>query len=656
MNVGTRSKPIYLPAEVCEVLPGQVSRAKLDKDQTTRMINFAKLDPGKCAESIVEQGLEVLGYVSPPTPMVRYEYLVAVVFLQANEAQSQFGVTVGDDLITVPGRVLSVPSIEYKKIEGKPIFRAPSQGSWNLGGIQLLEPGQIEKYHVLGIALGRSQTELRSGGFSKSASNFKETMIRCGFNSNISYDLSTVQVQKDTIVSGLEKWLRDFSASIKPPQDSSGPKPDTQRSEPKTIPKPFLLVIILPSKNDEPYNTIKTLADTKLGFHTVCVTGESRKFYAENPEQYNANVVLKINLKLGGMNHKLAEKPQALGLIDNGTTMVVGIDVTHPSHGSKEGAPSIFAVVASKDKHLSQWPVRFGVQKASREEVISDEAKLTEMFSELLELWKKGSNNLPENIIIYRDGVSEGQYSAVLNHELVAVRSACNNLYAGANRAIFPRITFVVVAKRHHTRFYPTKSETADKMKNVKCGTVVDRGITQAQTWDFFLQSHSVIPGGIERITEKDSISGKEKKIEKQKPSGTARPAHYVVLYDEVFAQLPKRKRADELQQITHNMCYLYGPATKAISICPPVYLADKACTRARLYLSDAFRPPTQAEIDKRKDKKDEKPEKPEKPEEKEKREKEEKRKREEEEKSQLKSYQDRIRVHDNLKDTMFYI
>jgi eukaryotic translation initiation factor 2C len=32
-------------------------------------------------------------------------------------------------------------------------------------------------------------------------------------------------------------------------------------------------------------------------------------------------------------------------------------------------------------------------------------------------------------------------------------------------------------------------------------------------------------------------------------------------------------------------MCYLFGRATKAVSICPPAYYADLACERARCYL-----------------------------------------------------------------------
>jgi eukaryotic translation initiation factor 2C len=43
----------------------------------------------------------------------------------------------------------------------------------------------------------------------------------------------------------------------------------------------------------------------------------------------------------------------------------------------------------------------------------------------------------------------------------------------------------------------------------------------------------------------------------------------------------------DELQQGTHTASYLYGRATKAVSLVPPAYYADLACERGRCYLND---------------------------------------------------------------------
>lgn len=335
-----------------------------------------------------------------------------------------------------------------------------------------------------------------------------------------------------------------------------------------------LLLVILPDAITPLYNRIKHCGDVKYGVHTVCCIGHK---FAKCSDQYFANVALKFNLKLGGINQLLDASRR--GLIDEDKTMVVGIDVTHPSPGSAPNAPSIAGMVASVDRWLGQWPAVLRIQDKARKEMVSD---LTDMLKSRLRLWKDPKHgkhaDLPENILVYRDGVSEGQYQLVLNEEVPLLRRACQEMYppADQNKGL-PRLTVVVVGKRHHTRFYASRKEDADRSSNPKPGTVVDRGVTEARNWDFFLQSHAAI-------------------------QGTARPAHYFVLLDEIFraryAKMvppPFRNVADVLEALTQSTCYTYGRATKAVSVCTPAYYADVVCERARCYLRGAFETQSQS-------------------------------------------------------------
>lgn len=332
-----------------------------------------------------------------------------------------------------------------------------------------------------------------------------------------------------------------------------------------------LLFVILPgrdkSDNIDLYSYIKTLGDTKYGIHTICVVGQ--KFTNERgQDQYFANVALKFNLKLGG-NNQMVEASR-LSFIQDDKTMLLGIDVTHPSPGSSKSAPSVAGMVASIDKHLGQWPGILSMQEKPRQEMVSN---LKEMLKQHLANWKSlGKHaNLPENIVVYRDGVSEGQYADVLKDELPLLRDACRETYpADATKKNLPRISIIIVGKRHHTRFYPRDSKDMDRGGNCKPGTVVDRGITEEGFWDFFLQSHAAI-------------------------QGTARPAHYVVVLDEIFRSRAKATKqrdpfpANELERITQALCYSYSRATKAVSICTPAYHADILCERSRRYMADLF-------------------------------------------------------------------
>ncbi|KAL8853080.1 MAG: hypothetical protein Q9221_002110 [Calogaya cf. arnoldii] len=186
---------------------------------------------------------------------------------------------------------------------------------------------------------------------------------------------------------------------------------------------------------------------------------------------------------------------------------------------------------------------------------------------------KTHNGHSSNNILVFRDGISEGQYGESLQSELPRLQQACEqHRKSGHTKPSGQpvKITFIVCAKRHHTRFY--KVDKHGNVNNPRGGAYVDRDVTEAYLWDFYLQSHTAL---------------KE----------TARPAHYIVLHDDVIrheASKPREKEAvispaDLIAQITYSMCYLFGRSTGSVSICPAVYYADLACSRARCYLGGLY-------------------------------------------------------------------
>ena len=55
---------------------------------------------------------------------------------------------------------------------------------------------------------------------------------------------------------------------------------------------------------------------------------------------------------------------------------------------------------------------------------------------------------------------------------------------------------------------------------------------------------------------------------------------HYHVILDE------NKFSADDLQILTHNLCFTYCRCTRSVSICPPAYYAHLAAERGRLLCS----------------------------------------------------------------------
>jgi len=224
-----------------------------------------------------------------------------------------------------------------------------------------------------------------------------------------------------------------------------------------------------------------------------------------------------------------------------------------------KGTPSIAAVVASFEDSYAQYPCSLEIQETKKEMVTS----LDKMIWERLQLFvaknssgKTGKTRdrfLPKRILVYRDGVSEGQFNTVVAEELPAIRRACAK-FDKPQAPYRPKLTIVICGKRHHTRFYPTEEGNADQNGNPRPGTVVDRGVTSVYNFDFFLQAH----GGLQ---------------------GTTRPTHYYVVHDDIGFG------ADDLQILTNSVSYLFSRATKAVSLVSPAYYADLACERGRCYL-----------------------------------------------------------------------
>lgn len=516
VNYGTREKPMWIPGELCTVLGGQLARRLLLGDQTRKMIEFAARRPFDNAESITKDGLQVTK-VSPGL----------------NTHLTKFGIEVSTKMLTVNGRILSAPVLRYR---GNTTCR-PQNGAWNLDVRQLgQKPFRVAKtlgsWNCLCINAGNYET-IRGGvpAIKNQLDLFRQTLE--------TYGMSPGPVQVPVVI--------DVS-----PADLGAKKVDALKTKivqslrSKFTAKPNFLLVLLPNDNAALYDAIKSVCDVDHGIPNICSIAS--KFTKEKGQmQYFANVAMKFNQKLGGMNHQI--ELNDLKPLD-ASTIVFGIDVTHPSPGSAESSPSIAGVVASADAHFSQYPASMRTQKG-RVEMVAD---LKDMIVERFKLWqKRNAGRLPAKVIVYRDGVSEGQYKLVMTEEYPQFVEAFKSLYGAPEK--HPKISLIVVGKRHHTRFYPTQEKDTDgRTGNPKPGTVVDRGVTGELLFDFFLLAHQGL-------------------------QGTSKPAHYVVLKDE------NKLGADQLQILTHNLCYTFARATRAVSICPPAYYADLLCERGRSYL-----------------------------------------------------------------------
>ena len=408
--------PCWIPAEECRLVPGQPYGKKLSGQQTTKILEFAALPPAENARRIMTEGGRVLGL--------------------GNKWLEEFGVRVTNKMIVVEGRKLGEPQVCYSHPK-KPLLA--TNGGWNIRGQKFIKTIAFPTWSYLKVTMPMEQQADRKPVTNETIKKFREVMGIQGFKIGPCIGKDGFAVNVNMAWEEIDNQLEKVLSSIAQCQVKA-------------------LLVILDREDTYVYSRIKFLADLKYGIHTVHAVGT--KMLKKGPvpaPQYIANLALKFNLKLGGINHYT--NSESLGFLKDGNTMLVGIDVAHPSPGQIRGGPSIVAVVASVDKYLAQWPCSLRTQQRDykgADEVVKPPL-LSSMMLERLATWKSVNKSLPERILVYRDGVSESQYETVLDTEVPAIEKACAT--SGMKGT---QIAFIVVGKRHHTRFFPVRKEESD--------------------------------------------------------------------------------------------------------------------------------------------------------------------------------------------------
>ncbi|XP_049343049.1 protein argonaute 4-like [Solanum verrucosum] len=305
----------------------------------------------------------------------------------------------------------------------------------------------------------------------------------------------------------------------------------------------FLLCLLPERKTCDIYGPWKVKNMThRDGIVTQCLAAPERV-----NDQYLTNLLLKINAKLGGLNSMLAvEDSRSIPMVSKVPTMILGMDVSHGSPGQSD-VPSIAAVVSSR-----QWPsishYRASVRTQSPKvemidnifKKVSDTKDDGIMRELLIDFYSSSRQMKPQHIIVFRDGVSESQFNQVLNIELDQIIEACKLL----DEMWSPKFVIIVAQKNHHTKFFQSGSPN-----NVPPGTIIDNKVCHPRNNDFYLCAHA---GMI----------------------GTTQPTHYHVLLDEVGFS------PDELQELVHNLSYVYQRSTTATSIVAPIGYAHLAAAQ----------------------------------------------------------------------------
>ncbi|XP_019455891.1 PREDICTED: protein argonaute 4-like [Lupinus angustifolius] len=492
INVGKPKRPTYFPLELCSLVSLQRYTKALSTLQRASLVEKSRQKPQERMR-VLSDALKISNYGAEP--MLR-----------------NCGIQINPSFTQVDGRVLQAPRLKFGNGED---FN-PRNGRWNFNNKKIVDPVKIERWAVVNFS-ARCNVQALVRDLIK-CGNMKGIMVEDPFDV---FEENT-QFRRAPPVVRVEKMFEHMMSKL-----PGAPK--------------FLLCLLPERKNSDLYGPWKKKNLADFGIVTQCIAPTKVN------DQYLTNVLLKINAKLGGMNSLLGvEHSPSIPIISKAPTLILGMDVSHGSPGQSD-IPSIAAVVSSRHWPLiSKYRACVRTQSPKVEMIDNLFKKVSDKEDEgiirelLIDFYTSSGKRKPDNIIIFRDGVSESQFNQVLNQELDQIIQACKFLDENWD----PKFLVIVAQKNHHTKFFQPGSPD-----NVPPGTVIDNKVCHPRNYDFYLCAHA---GMI----------------------GTTRPTHYHVLLDEIGFS------TDDLQELVHSLSYVYQRSTTAISVVAPICYAHLAATQ----------------------------------------------------------------------------
>lgn len=287
-----------------------------------------------------------------------------------------------------------------------------------------------------------------------------------------------------------------------------------------------LVVIVFPTNRTDRYSAVKKLCCVQQAIPSQVIIA---KTISKPPKlkSVTEKIALQINCKLGGALWTLN--------LPMRNCMVCGIDVYHAGVGG--GAKkSVAGFVASLDTQLTKWHSKVCMQ-ASKQELVD---MLQVCLASAIAAFQKHNGCSPERIIIYRDGVGDGDLEYVEKYEVKQLMMTFNRIAPNYK----PQLSVIIVQKRINTRLF-IRDKSNRGLENPGAGTIVDSCVTKQNYSDFYLVPQSV-------------------------RQGTVTPTHYIVLYDSTTMEI------DNIQRLTYKLCHLYYNWAGTIRVPAPCQYAHK--------------------------------------------------------------------------------
>ncbi|XP_046585759.1 piwi-like protein Ago3 isoform X1 [Neodiprion lecontei] len=407
----------------------------------------------------------------------------------ARKLLASWGLNLADHVVALPGRVVPTETIFFgnnKQVQGQ------ANADWNSAACRL---PMLSTPGLKNWCLIYCQRD------SKSAEDFSQMFPKVGEAMGMQVSVGHLIKLKDDRT---ETFLRELRQNISPTME--------------------IMVIVFPTNRNDRYAAVKKLCCVEMPIASQVIISRT----INRPDKLKSvtqKIALQINCKLGGTLWALKSP------MDN--VMVCGIDIHHAGAGqSKHG--SVAGFVASLDKPFTRWFSKVCLHRPNQE--LIDALKVCLISA--LKAYFKVNQRFPTRIIIYRDGVGDGQLEVIKNFEVKQLEES----FALIAPDYKPTLTVIIVQKRINTKIFLKEGK---RLANPPPGTVVDHTITRRNYYDFFLVSQNV-------------------------RQGTVSPTHYLVIHD------TSEMKTDHVQRLSFKLCHMYYNWPGTVRVPAPCQYAHK--------------------------------------------------------------------------------
>ncbi|KAG5678595.1 hypothetical protein PVAND_008256 [Polypedilum vanderplanki] len=263
-----------------------------------------------------------------------------------------------------------------------------------------------------------------------------------------------------------------------------------------------------------------------------------------NIESVTQKIAIQVNCKLGGI-------PWFVN-IPMKSVMIIGFDLSKDSKEKKHSFGAFVAHSIEKNKASDACSGDFFsiVDRHENGQDVSQRFSINIMVAVNTFIEKYGKP--PRKIIIYRNGVGDGDIERVIQHEVNDTKEKLLKTYKNYDMKL--EFGFIIINKKINTRFFRKPRNSREDYNNPLPGTVVDQVVTLPYRYDFYLISQSV-------------------------NQGTVSPTSYNVIEDSL------ELNPSIIQKLTYRLCHMYYNWSGTTKVPSVVQYAKKLAFLSAQYL-----------------------------------------------------------------------